>query len=58
LLGRTIQSQVDCGNPNFDAFPEFKKVVCEMADVFAGDALFIPAFYWHQGIIPLYRFLP
>lgn len=47
-IGRTIQSQVNCSNPNFELYPDFKNVTCEIAEVHAGDMLFIPAFYWHQ----------
>jgi hypothetical protein len=28
-LGRTIQSQVDCDNPNYEIFPKSKEVICE-----------------------------
>lgn len=47
-LGRTIQSQVDCDILDVEKFPKLKDTVCEEGILEPGDALFIPAFYWHQ----------
>jgi ribosomal protein L16 Arg81 hydroxylase len=47
-LGRTVQSQVDCDVFDLEKFPRLKDTVCEEGVLEEGDALFIPAFYWHQ----------
>ena len=46
--GRTLQSQVDCDAPDLEQFPEFASATVQECIVGAGDALFIPAFTWHQ----------
>jgi len=46
--GKTVQSQVNCDNPDLERFPLFKNGKCEYCVLEPGEMLFIPAFYWHQ----------
>eukprot|EP01121_Diplochlamys_sp_Union-15-3_P021656 TRINITY_DN8887_c0_g1_i1.p1 TRINITY_DN8887_c0_g1~~TRINITY_DN8887_c0_g1_i1.p1 ORF type:complete len:279 (+),score=42.77 TRINITY_DN8887_c0_g1_i1:264-1100(+) len=46
--GRTVQSQVNCDDPDLERFPLFEEVVREECILEPGEMLFIPAFYWHQ----------
>ncbi|XP_074662267.1 bifunctional peptidase and arginyl-hydroxylase JMJD5-like [Tubulanus polymorphus] len=46
--GKTIQSQVDCDNPDLTRFPKFSQATCYHSIIGPGDMLFIPAFWWHQ----------
>lgn len=46
--GRTIQSRVNCDDPDYNQFPKFKNVRCYECTVNAGDMLYFPAFWWHQ----------
>ncbi|EDV20524.1 uncharacterized protein TRIADDRAFT_31789 [Trichoplax adhaerens] len=46
--GRTIQSQVDCDNPDYQKFPLFHNSQCQEYVLESGEMLFIPAFCWHQ----------
>jgi len=46
--GKTIQSRVNCDEPDFEKFPKFANAVCEHCILEPGEILFIPAFYWHQ----------
>lgn len=46
--GKTIQSQVDCDNPDISKHPEFLKAECFECLLSEGEMLFIPAFWWHQ----------
>jgi len=46
--GKTVQSQVNCDEPNLEKFPNFTNAVCEYCVLEPGEMLFIPAFYWHQ----------
>lgn len=41
------QSMINIDNPNFEYFPEFRKSRCLTYVVGPGDALFIPAYWWH-----------
>ncbi|XP_013890051.1 hypoxia-inducible factor 1-alpha inhibitor [Austrofundulus limnaeus] len=42
------QSQVDFDNPDYEKFPDFKKVVGYEAVVGPGDVLYIPMYWWHH----------
>jgi len=46
--GKTVQSRVNCDQPDFEKFPKFANAVCEHCILEPGEMLFIPAFYWHQ----------
>ena len=46
--GKTIQSQVNLDYPDLEKYPNFKKTHCQHTILHPGEALFIPAFYWHQ----------
>lgn len=46
--GRTIQSQVDCDNPDLVAHPGFEGVTCHYGQIRDGQVLYIPAMWWHQ----------
>ncbi|KAK2185720.1 hypothetical protein NP493_225g01040 [Ridgeia piscesae] len=46
--GRTLQSQVDCDNPDLTKHPLFSTVTCHHCLLNQGDMLYIPAFWWHQ----------
>ena len=46
--GKTVQSRVDCDNPDLKAYPNFPQAVCQSCILEPGEMLFIPAFYWHQ----------
>lgn len=46
--GKTIQSQVDCNEPDYSRFPDFKDTICYHCNLHAGEMLYIPAFWWHQ----------
>jgi Cupin-like domain len=43
-------SMVDAASPDFDRFPRYKDALAaaQVAELAAGDALFIPALWWHQ----------
>jgi hypothetical protein len=43
-------SMVDVGNPDFARFPRFRDALAaaQFAELEAGDALYIPALWWHQ----------
>jgi len=43
-----IQAQADVVNPDYDRFPLLRKAQIFDVDVEAGDALYIPAFWWHR----------
>lgn len=47
--GQTV-SLVDFSAPDFDRFPRFRQALehAEVADMEAGDALFLPSMWWHQ----------
>lgn len=47
--GQSI-SLVDFHQPDFDKFPRFKDAIAEaqMAELAAGDAIFIPSMWWHH----------
>jgi len=47
-LGKTIQSNVDCDQPDLKKHPEFSKAQCQWTILRPGEMLFVPAFYWHQ----------
>ncbi|XP_065666670.1 lysine-specific demethylase 8 isoform X1 [Hydra vulgaris] len=46
--GRTIQSQVNCDNPDFNKFPNFRNVQFFECILKPGEMLYFPAFWWHQ----------
>lgn len=46
--GKTIQSQVDCENPDTMKHPNFLKAQCYSCVLREGEMLYIPAFWWHQ----------
>lgn len=46
--GRTIQAQVNCGDPDLEKFPLFESATCYYCDLLPGEMLYIPAFWWHQ----------
>ena len=46
--GKTIQSQVNCDNPDLVKYPNFAKALCQYCILEPGEMLFIPAFFWHQ----------
>jgi len=46
--GKTVQSQVNCDNPDLEKFPLFQNAVCQYCVLEPGEMLFIPAFFWHQ----------
>lgn len=46
--GKTIQSQVDCENPDVSKHPDFLKAQCFSCVLRGGEMLYIPAFWWHQ----------
>lgn len=43
-------SMVNFSNPDFERFPKFKEAlaVAQVADIEPGDAIFIPALWWHH----------
>jgi hypothetical protein len=45
---------VDLNNPDFDKFPKFEQALAaaQVAELSAGDALFLPSMWWHhvQGV--------
>lgn len=55
--GGQVISLVDFTNPDFDAHPRFKEAlsVAQVAELEPGDALFLPAMWWHhvEGLKPL-----
>merc|ERR1719369_299843 len=46
--GKTVQSQVNCDNPDLERFPKFANAQCQFCILEPGEMLFIPAFFWHQ----------
>ncbi|XP_039250544.2 tRNA wybutosine-synthesizing protein 5-like [Styela clava] len=46
--GKTIQSQVDCEKPDLEKYSRFRNATCFECVLNSGDALYIPAFWWHQ----------
>jgi len=46
--GKTVQSQVNCDNPDLEKFPNFANAKCQYCVLEPGEMLFIPAFFWHQ----------
>merc|ERR1711874_125751 len=46
--GKTVQSQVNCDNPDLAKFPLFSSAMCQHCVLSPGEMLYIPAFYWHQ----------
>jgi hypothetical protein len=49
--GRPI-SLVDFNNPDFEKFPRFREALehAQVAELAAGDVLFIPSMWWHQVV--------
>lgn len=54
--GGQVLSLVDFKNPDFQKFPRFKDALlaAQVAELEAGDALFLPAMWWHhvEGLAP------
>ncbi|PHR92801.1 MAG: cupin [Robiginitomaculum sp.] len=48
--GGQVVSMVDFKNPDFEKYPKFKEAIAagQVADMEAGDMLFIPSMWWHQ----------
>lgn len=46
--GRTVQSRVNCDDPDVDEHPLFLNTRCHYGVVHSGEMLYIPAFWWHQ----------
>ncbi|EDV23297.1 uncharacterized protein TRIADDRAFT_58435 [Trichoplax adhaerens] len=43
-----VMSPVDILKPNLQRFPKFTKAVPYVCEISPGDALFMPAFWWHE----------
>ncbi len=41
-------SQVDAHHPDYNQFPEFRKANPVHLDLYEGEVLYIPSFWWHQ----------
>lgn len=46
--GKTIQSRVNCEQPDVSKYPDFEQAQRYECVLEQGDMLFIPAFWWHQ----------
>lgn len=46
--GKTVQSEVNCDNPDPSRIPKFTQATCQECILEPGEMLFIPAFFWHQ----------